>query len=131
VPFQPFDTGPRRLSQLEDSEKWHGGYESDLDLNDYLIRHPAATFFVKAEGRGMEYAGIFSGDLLVVDRSLEPSHGRIAVAVVEGELVLRILAIKDRRAFLVSESHTVHAIGIAPDTDTSLWGIVIGVVRKA
>ena len=63
--------------------------ESKLDLNEHLIRRPAATFFVRVSGDSMQGVGIYSGDLLVVDRSLEPKDGDIAIAVVNGELTVK------------------------------------------
>ncbi|MXY64100.1 MAG: translesion error-prone DNA polymerase V autoproteolytic subunit [Gammaproteobacteria bacterium] len=65
--------------------------DGKLDLNEHLIRHPAATFYCRVSGSSMEGAGIFDGDLLVVDRAVEPEHGSIVVAVVDGEMTCKIL----------------------------------------
>ena len=66
--------------------------ETMLDLNEYLIKHPAATFFVKASGESMVNAGIHSGDILIVDRSLEAVHGKIVIAALNGELTVKRLS---------------------------------------
>jgi DNA polymerase V len=63
--------------------------EGPLDLNRYLIHHPAATFFVRVKGDSMIGAGIFCGDLLIVDRALMPNHGNVVIAVVNGDLTVK------------------------------------------
>src|SRR4030042_6039051 len=63
--------------------------EKELDLNEYLIKHPAATFFVRVEGNSMIDAGIHSGDILIVDKSLEAKNNKIVIAVVNGELTVK------------------------------------------
>lgn len=78
--------------------------ESPLDLTEHLVRHPAATFLVTVSGRSMEGAGIFHGDTLVVDRSLEPRDRDIVVAAVDGELTVKRLRKQAGRVVLVAES---------------------------
>ncbi len=68
--------------------------ERSLDLNELCIKRPAATFFVRAEGESMIEAGIFSGDILIVDRSLDPMHGDIIIASVDGEFTVKRLSMK-------------------------------------
>lgn len=70
--------------------------ERSLDLNEYCIRHPSATYFVRAEGDSMLLAGINSGDLLVVDRAETPAHGDIVIAAVEGEFTVKRLCLTPR-----------------------------------
>ena len=65
--------------------------EERLDLNAFIVRHPSATYFVKVSGDSMTDAGIFDGDLLVVDRSLKPEHGDIVIAAIEGEFTVKEL----------------------------------------
>ena len=67
--------------------------ERPLDINDYLVRNPVATFFFPVEGRSMEGAEIFAGDILVVDRSVMPRHGHIVVAFVNGERLVKRLSV--------------------------------------
>ena len=78
--------------------------EKKLDLNDLLIRQPEATFFAKASGDSMTGAGIFDGDLLIVDRSITATDGKIVIAVVNGELTVKRFKIVGRTAQLHPEN---------------------------
>lgn len=103
--------------------------EGKLDLNDLLIKHPAATFFVRASGDSMINTGIHSGDILVVDRSIEPVHGKIVIAAVDGQLtVKRLYKSKDRIA-LMPENNAFSAIEITSENDVHIWGVVTNVVH--
>ena len=104
--------------------------EKDLDLNELMIPHPAATFFVKVDGDSMLDAGIQSGDLLVVDRSLEATNGKIIVAIVNGEFTVKRLLIKGNSVFLAPENSKFSLIKIQPDTDFQIWGVVSYVIHK-
>ena len=95
--------------------------ESSLNVHDLLVKHEAATFFVRVEGDSMEGAGIFSGDYLVVDRSVEARAGKIVVAAVNGELVVKRLAIQDGRHILVSEQEGYKPIVVSDDEDCFIW----------
>ena len=104
--------------------------EAPLDLNEHLIKHPAATFVVKVDGDSMIGAGIYSGDLLVVDRSLEAQSGHIVVAVVNGELTVKRLVIERKRARLVPENPAYKPIEIKDDLELVIWGVVAHVIRS-
>jgi DNA polymerase V len=103
--------------------------EKALDLNDLLIDNPTATFFVRVAGDSMEGAGIFDGDILVVDRSVESTDGRIVVAAVFGELVVKRLRKYPSHAELVSENNAYKPIIISDVDDVYIWGVVIGSAR--
>ena len=103
--------------------------EGRLDLNEHLIRHPAATFFVRASGDSMLGAGIHPGDLLVVDRSLEPAHGKVVIAVVDNELTVKRLEVRDGRVRLLAENDRYPPIACAEGTDLQIWGVVTSVVH--
>jgi DNA polymerase V len=103
--------------------------EKPLDLNDLLIDNPTATFFVRVEGDSMEGAKIFSGDILVVDRSVAPESGKIVVAAVYGEMVVKRLLIKQGQTLLVSENKDYNPIEITNNDDCFVWGVVIGSAR--
>jgi DNA polymerase V len=103
--------------------------EKPLDLNDLLIDNPTATFFVKVAGDSMEGAGIFDGDILVVDRSLTPVDGSIVVAAVYGELVVKRLKKYPQKATLISENDAYEPIVITDADDIFIWGVVSGSVR--
>lgn len=104
--------------------------EDNLDLNSLLIRHPAATFLMKASGSSMVGAGIYQGDLLIVDRSLQPSSGRIVLANVNGELTVKRLIIKGGKMQLISENRSFQPIEIADGVELQIWGIVTCVIHK-
>jgi DNA polymerase V len=103
--------------------------EKALDLNDLLIDNPSATFFVKVQGDSMEGAKIFSGDILVVDRSVTPVSGKVVVAAVYGEMVVKRLQITADSTQLVSEQDGYEPILITDNDDCFIWGVVIGDVR--
>lgn len=103
--------------------------EKPLDLNDLLIDNPTATFFVRVAGDSMEGAGIFNGDVLVVDRSVPPKDGSIVVAAVFGELVVKRLKKYSNKAELVSENDAYAPIAINDVDDVYIWGVVVGSAR--
>lgn len=103
--------------------------EKPLDLNDLLIDNPTATFFVKVSGDSMEGAKIFDGDVLVVDRSIEPKDGLIVVAAVYGELAVKRLKRTKDGLSLVSENPDYSPISIDDNEGCFIWGVVTGTVR--
>lgn len=102
--------------------------EKRLDLNEYLVCNPAATFFVRVAGSSMRGAGIHDGDILVVDRSLGAAPGHVVVAVVNGEMVVKRLSRRGGRMALVSESPEYPPIGME-DGEVSVWGVVTSVIH--
>lgn len=104
--------------------------ENSLDLNELMIKHPASTFFVRVQGDSMQGAGIFSGDILVVDKSLEASHGKVIVAVVNGEFTVKRLIVGKKGASLVAANVAYPSIPIHPDLDFKVWGVVTYVIHK-
>ena len=104
--------------------------EGKLDLNTHLIKHPTATFFVKASGDSMIGAGIHDGDILVVDRSLEPRQSRIVIAAVDGQLTVKRLKKKGKKIFLVPENKKFRSIELNENNDVKVWGVVTSVIHK-
>lgn len=104
--------------------------ENILDINDLVVKNPTATFFVRVEGDSMIGAGIFSGDVLVVDRSVVPSDKTIVVAAVNGELVVKRLSIEKGKQLLVSENELYAPISISDGEECFIWGVVVGSVRQ-
>ncbi len=105
-------------------------YEEDkLDLNRYLIKNPAATFFVRVTGYSMMGAGIYSGDLLVVDRSLEPRDKNVVIAIIDGELTVKRIRIRKKKITLEPENENYSVQQITEDTDFQVWGIVTNVIH--
>lgn len=105
--------------------------EKKLDLNELVIKHPAATFFVRVEGHSMVNAGIHSGDILAVDRSLEASSGKIVVAVLNGEFTVKRIRLKSGGIVLESENSDYPSIKVEPESDFQVWGVVTYVIHQA
>jgi len=103
--------------------------EQPLDLNDLLVEHPTATFFVRVSGDSMEGAKIFSGDVLVIDRSIEAKPGMIVVAAVYGELVVKRLQKTATGLALLSENEHYEPILIDDSEGCYIWGVVTGSAR--
>jgi DNA polymerase V len=104
--------------------------DKKLDLNEFLIRHPASTFFVRVIGDSMINAGMNSGDLIVVDRSLEATSGRIILAVVNGEFTVKRFVIRKTKPFLVPENDKYPEIPIHEETQFEVWGVVTSVIHE-
>lgn len=100
-----------------------------LDLNEHLVRHPAATFYLRASGTSMTGAGIHPGDLLIVDRSLEPADHSIVVAIIDGELTLKRLRLQDRQVWLVPENAAYAPLEVRAESDLAIWGVVTHVIH--
>ncbi|WP_428034156.1 translesion error-prone DNA polymerase V autoproteolytic subunit [Amphritea sp.] len=100
-----------------------------LDLNELCIRHPAATYFVRAEGDSMQGVGIFSGDILVVDRSLKAVDGDIVIACVNGEFTVKEL--RTRPALqLLAHNPAYTPIHFGPESTLELFGVVTTVIHS-
>ena len=104
--------------------------EKVLDINDLVLKHPASTFFVRVEGDSMEGAGIFSNDVLVVDRSITARDGLIVVAAVYGEMVVKRLKPVGETHILISENEHYAPITVSGHDDCYIWGVVVGSVRQ-
>jgi DNA polymerase V len=94
-----------------------------LDLNEHLIKNPAATFFVRVAGDSMIDAGINDNDILVVDRSLEPGSGSIVIAVINGELTVKRLVKGKNSCRLIAENPDYQDLEIDEETDLEIWGV--------
>ena len=103
--------------------------EGKLDLNRHLIRNPAATFFVRVTGDSMLKAGIHSGDLLVVDRSIEPRDKSVVIAVVNGELTVKRIRIRRNKLTLVAENDAYRSQEIDDRMEFEVWGVVTNVIH--
>ena len=104
--------------------------EDRLDLNDYLVRNPSATFFVRVTGDSMIDAGIHSGDILVVDRSLPPRDGNIVIAVIDSELTVKRLQRKKTKVYLLPENQNYKPIEITSEMNFEVWGVVTNVIHS-
>lgn len=104
--------------------------EALLDLNDELIKNPAATFFVRVCGESMNDVGIHNNDILIVDRSLEARDGKIVIAVINGELLVKRLLRKGESLWLIPENSGFPPIKVNEEDDFLIWGVVTSVVHK-
>lgn len=104
--------------------------EGKLDLNELLIRHPAATFFVRAIGDSMVGAGIHSGDLLVVDRSIEPRDKSVVIAAINGELTVKRIRFRKKKIALEPENGNYPVQQINENMEFEVWGVVTSVIHK-
>ncbi|PZO36554.1 MAG: peptidase S24 [Pseudanabaena frigida] len=103
--------------------------EHKLDLNSYLVAHPAATFFVRASGNSMTGANIYDGDLLIVDRSIEATHNDIVIAVVLGEITVKRLHYLRGEIALVPENDSYQTIFINEHSELHIWGVVTNAIH--
>jgi DNA polymerase V len=104
--------------------------DRDLDLHELLIQHPAATYYVRLSGDSMQGAGLYDGDILVVNRSLEPKHHDIVIAVLDGELTVKRLFRQADLVQLRPANHRYPIITVTPDRELLIWGVVTGSIRQ-
>lgn len=105
--------------------------QAHIDLNEYLIAHQASTFFVRASGDSMIGVGIHSGDLLIVDRSLTPTPGKIVIAAVNGELTVKRFSTHQGRVQLLAENAHYPPIELRDDFELVIWGVVTYIIHPA
>ena len=101
-----------------------------LDLNEYLIKHPSATFYIYAKGNSMEGSGIYDGDIMVVDRSLEASSGNVVIVAISGEFTVKHLLIKSKKTYLIPANQDYKSMLITDDMDVQIWGVVIHTIHS-
>lgn len=104
--------------------------ESSLDLNEYLVKNPPSTFLVRVSGDSMTGAGIFPGDILVVDRSLTAGPNMVIIAVVDGEMTVKRLMRGRDGWFLQADNRRYPPIKISGRSELLVWGVVVAVVRR-
>ncbi len=104
--------------------------EIKLDLNKELIKNPASTFFARVSGESMINDGINDGDILVIDKSCEPSDGVLAVCFLDGEFTLKRVRIREKEIYLTPANPKYKAIIVTEDNDFSIWGIVKYIIKK-
>jgi len=105
--------------------------ERSIDLNEELVRNPASTFFVRVKGDSMRDAGIHTGDILVVDRSLTPSDRRIVVAMIDGEFTVKRFRTLEGKVFLEAANERFPRIELSGDQELVIWGVVAFVIHQA
>ena len=129
---------PSRLQIPIASESIHAGFpspaenyiEGTLSLDELLIQHPSATFFVKVAGDSMIGCGIHHGDRLVVDRSIEAKPGHVVIAVVNGELLVKRLQRSRGVITLIAENLEYPDLEVTEAMDFQVWGVVTAVIHR-
>src|SRR5215475_13022608 len=104
--------------------------DRDLDLHELLIQHPASTFYVRLAGDSMQGAGLYDGDILAVDRSIEPKHTDIVIAVLNSELTVKRLFKQGLLVQLHPANPRDPIITVTPDQELFIWGVVTGSIRQ-
>ena len=104
--------------------------DTKLDLNQFLIKHPSSTFFVRVAGDSMIEAGIFENDLVIVDRSLTPTSGQIILAVVEGEFTIKKFVKQKNDIWLYPANSNYQPLKILEGTVFQVWGVVTYTIKK-
>lgn len=121
----------------DNGESYHSGFpspadnyiEHSLDLNQQLIRHPSATFIMRVQGDAMANAGIKDGDLLVVDRAIQPHPGKVVIAAVNGELTVKRLVQHSGQFWLQPDNPRYRPIPITDENEAFVWGTVAHVIH--
>ena len=104
--------------------------DKTLDLNEHLVSNPSSTFFVKTKGDSMKDAGIQSGDIMIVDRSVAPKDKQIVVAMLDGDFTVKRLRKKKGQVFLVAENNAFPPIEITENHELTIWGVVTYVIHQ-
>ncbi|MCK0179494.1 translesion error-prone DNA polymerase V autoproteolytic subunit [Flavobacteriaceae bacterium S0862] len=101
-----------------------------LSLDEVLIKNKEATFFARVSGQSMINAGLNDNDLLIIDRSLEPEHNKIAVCFLDGEFTVKRLKVESDGVWLQPENDNYKPIKITQDNQFVIWGIVVNVIKS-
>lgn len=104
--------------------------ERGIDLNEQLIRNKPATFFMKVSGSSMIDAGIYDGDIVIVDKSIKPVNGKIVIAVIDGEMLIRRYQKTLNKLLLIPETPKLATIDVSEFSDFKVWGVVVYVIRN-
>ena len=103
----------------------------DLNLHDNLVQNPAATFCVRANGDSMIDANIKSGDVMVVDRALDPTNNSIVLAVLDGEFTVKRIKKSSNELYLMPANENYQPVKVTSDIDFQIWGVVTFIIHKA
>ena len=104
--------------------------ELSIDINKEYIKNKDTTFFAKVKGDSMKNAGIFDGDLLIIDKSLEPQNNKIAVCQIDGSFTVKRIKIERRVVWLIAENEDFEPIKVTPENELIIWGIVTASIKK-
>ena len=104
--------------------------EIRISLDKELVKNEEATFYARVSGDSMQGAGLENGDLLIIDRSIEPSNNKIAVCFVDGEFTVKRIKIESKKVYLIPENKKYSPIEINEENELIIWGIVTYVIKK-
>lgn len=104
--------------------------ELELDLNKHLIKHPAATFYAKVKGNSMQDAGIHDGDMLIVDRALEPKEQDVVVCILDGEFTVKRVGFRGKDLYLLPANDAYKPVRVTKENAFQIWGVVAYVIHK-
>ena len=104
--------------------------ERGIDLNEQLIRNKASTFFMRVSGSSMINAGIYDGDIVIVDRSLKPQNGKIVIAVIDGEMLIRRYEKTMNSLRLIPDTIKLSPIEVSEFMNFQIWGVVSYIIRN-
>ncbi|HSY62717.1 MAG TPA: translesion error-prone DNA polymerase V autoproteolytic subunit [Cytophaga sp.] len=104
--------------------------DNKIDIFEYLVQHPIATFYVRVKGNSMINASIHDGDLLVVDRSIEPRNNQIVVAIIDGEFTVKRISKYNNKLYLIPENEKFKPMEITENMGFEVWGVVTFVIHK-
>jgi DNA polymerase V len=103
--------------------------ELSIDLNKEYVKHKDTTFYARVKGDSMKNAGIFDGDLLIIDKSLEPQNNKIAICQIDGEFTVKRIKIEENIVWLVAENENYKPIKVTPENEFMIWGIVTASIK--
>ena len=134
--FKPDDSNPHHIALA--SEGISAGFpspaedhnEQKISLDKVLVKNKEATFYAKVSGQSMIGAGLDDGDLLIVDRSQNPEHNKIAVCFIDGEFTVKRLKVTEEGVFLIPENPKYEPIKVNEENHFQIWGIVTHVIKK-
>ena len=101
-----------------------------IDLNKHLIKHPSSTFYGRVKGQSMKDAEINDGDLLIIDKSLDPIDGKIAVCFIDGEFTIKRIKLEKDACWLMPANEKYKPIKVTSDNELIIWGIVTHVIKS-
>ena len=104
--------------------------ELSIDINKEYIKNRDFTFFAKVKGHSMKNVGIFDGDLLIIDKSIEPQDNKIAICQVDGDFTVKRIKIDNDTVWLIAENEAFNPIKVTADNELMIWGIVVASIKK-
>lgn len=103
--------------------------DASIDLNKELIKNPSATFYGRVKGDSMQDAGIANGDLLIIDKSLEPRDGKVAVCFIDGEFTIKRIKLDKNICWLMPANPSYKPIKVTEENEFMVWGIVVHIIK--